>query len=120
MYYITSKVTAPQDAHRRLVLQVCLGSNTLEFGKIFTSRRVICALLLWSPFFFRVIPIYGVPPYAMVRRPEEALDIQLIFVKEPPMHICVIVCGKHISAWGLNTFTSFDAPSRDVWVEHAY
>ena len=36
---ITSKVTAPQDAHRRLVLQVYLGSNTLEFslyiGEIF-------------------------------------------------------------------------------------
>ena len=26
----TSKVTAPQDAHRRLVLQVYLGSNTLS------------------------------------------------------------------------------------------
>ena len=25
---LTSKVTAPQDAHRRLVLQVFLGSNT--------------------------------------------------------------------------------------------
>ena len=30
----TSKVTAPQDAHRRLVLQVYLGSNTLEFSAI--------------------------------------------------------------------------------------
>ena len=28
--YYTSKVTAPQDAHGRLVLQVYLGSNTLE------------------------------------------------------------------------------------------
>ena len=28
------KVTAPQDAHRRLVLQVYLGSNTLEFSSI--------------------------------------------------------------------------------------
>ena len=27
-----SKVTAPQDAHGRLVLQVYLGSNTLEFS----------------------------------------------------------------------------------------
>ena len=27
---ISSKVTAPQDAHKRLVLQVYLGSNTLE------------------------------------------------------------------------------------------
>ena len=32
--YVTSKVTAPQDAHRRLVLQVYLGSNTLEFSAI--------------------------------------------------------------------------------------
>ena len=30
--YYTSKVTAPQDAHGRLVLQVYLGSNTLEFS----------------------------------------------------------------------------------------
>ena len=39
-----SKVTAPQDAHGRLVLQVYLGSNTSEFigrlyvGKTFVSR----------------------------------------------------------------------------------
>ena len=32
--YYTSKVTAPQDAHGRLVLQVYLGSNTLEFSAI--------------------------------------------------------------------------------------
>ena len=31
---LTSKVTAPQDAHGRLVLQVYLGSNTLEFSAI--------------------------------------------------------------------------------------
>ena len=31
---ISSKVTAPQDAHRRLVLQVYLGSNTSEFSAI--------------------------------------------------------------------------------------
>ena len=30
----TSKVTAPQDAHGGLVLQVYLGSNTLEFSAI--------------------------------------------------------------------------------------
>ena len=43
--YISSKVTAPQDAHGGLVLQVYLGLNTLEFsatpvyaGKIFVSR----------------------------------------------------------------------------------
>ena len=30
----TSKVTAPQDAHGRLVLQVYLGSDTLEFSAI--------------------------------------------------------------------------------------
>ena len=29
-----SKVTAPQDAHKRLVLQVYLGSNTLELRAI--------------------------------------------------------------------------------------
>ena len=29
---LKSKVTIPQDAHRRLVLQVYLGSNTLEFS----------------------------------------------------------------------------------------
>ena len=35
----SSKVTAPQDAHGRLVLQGYLGSNTLEFSsKIFVSR----------------------------------------------------------------------------------
>ena len=28
--YYTSKVTAPQDAHRKLMLQVYLGSNTLD------------------------------------------------------------------------------------------
>ena len=32
LYIYTSKVTAPQDAHKRLVLQVYLGSNTLEFS----------------------------------------------------------------------------------------
>ena len=32
--FFTSKVTAPQDAHRRLVLQVYLGLNTLEFSAI--------------------------------------------------------------------------------------
>ena len=31
---ITSKVTTPQDAHGGLVLQVYLGSNTLEFSAI--------------------------------------------------------------------------------------
>ena len=30
----TSKVTTPQDAHGRLVLQVYLGSNTLKFSAI--------------------------------------------------------------------------------------
>ena len=33
-YYISSKVTAPQDAQRRLVLQVYLASNTLVFSAI--------------------------------------------------------------------------------------
>ena len=32
--YYTSKVTALQDAYRRLVLQVYLGSNTIEFSAI--------------------------------------------------------------------------------------
>ena len=31
-YIISSKVIAPQDAHGRLVLQVYLGSNSLEFS----------------------------------------------------------------------------------------
>ena len=31
---LTNKVTAPQDAHGRLVLQVYLGSNTLKFSAI--------------------------------------------------------------------------------------
>ena len=34
LYCVTSKVTAPQDAHGRLVLQVYLGSNTIEFSAI--------------------------------------------------------------------------------------
>ena len=38
VYYIRlcspSKVTSPQDAHKRLVLQVYLDSNTLEFSAI--------------------------------------------------------------------------------------
>ena len=37
LYYIvlyTNKVTAPQDAHGRLMLQVYLCSNTLEFSAI--------------------------------------------------------------------------------------
>ena len=34
VYIISSKVTAPQDAQKRLVLQVYLGSNTLEFSAI--------------------------------------------------------------------------------------
>ena len=34
LYWVTSKVTAPQGAHVRLVLQVYLGSNTLEFSAI--------------------------------------------------------------------------------------
>ena len=31
---LNEKVTAPQDAHGRLVLQVYLGSDTLEFSAI--------------------------------------------------------------------------------------
>ena len=31
---LSSKVTAPQDAHGRLVLQVYLGSNTLELKSL--------------------------------------------------------------------------------------
>ena len=31
---IVSSLTASQDAHKRLVLQVYLGSNTLEFSAI--------------------------------------------------------------------------------------
>ena len=31
---LTTSITAPQDAHKRLVLQVYLGSNTLEFSAI--------------------------------------------------------------------------------------
>ena len=42
LFILSSKVTAPQDAHGRLVLLVYLGSNTLELsdivGKIFVSR----------------------------------------------------------------------------------
>ena len=38
LYILTSKVTAPQDAHGKLMLQVYLGSNTLYVGKIFVSR----------------------------------------------------------------------------------
>ena len=34
IFVITSKVTAPQDAGKRLVLQVYLGLNTLEFSVI--------------------------------------------------------------------------------------
>ena len=34
LYYITSKVTALQGVHGKLVLQVYLGLNTLEFGAI--------------------------------------------------------------------------------------
>ena len=35
VYYIGYVIsTAPQDAHKRLVLQVYLGSNTLEFSAI--------------------------------------------------------------------------------------
>ena len=34
LYIRSSKVTAPQDAHGRLVLQVYLGSYTLEFSAI--------------------------------------------------------------------------------------
>ena len=41
LYYITS-ITAPQDAHTRLVLQVYFGSNTLEFSAICT--QVYCYL----------------------------------------------------------------------------
>ena len=42
--YITSKVTTPQDARKRLVLQVYLGLNALEFsaisiGKIFVRKK---------------------------------------------------------------------------------
>ena len=32
--FVTSKVTTPQDVHGRLVLQVYLGLNTLEFSAI--------------------------------------------------------------------------------------
>ena len=34
LFILSSKVTAPQDAHGRLVLQVYLGSSTLEFSAI--------------------------------------------------------------------------------------
>ena len=33
-YWGVTSITAPQDAHTRLVLQVYLGSNTLEFSAI--------------------------------------------------------------------------------------
>ena len=48
LYWYTSKVTTPQDAHRRLVLQVYLGSNTSEFiGEIVIRRfRKQSSLLL--------------------------------------------------------------------------
>ena len=32
--YSLTNITAPQDAHKRLVLQVYLGSNSLEFSAI--------------------------------------------------------------------------------------
>ena len=38
-YCITS-ITAPQDAHRRSLVQVYLGSNTLEFSAIRTEKLV--------------------------------------------------------------------------------
>ena len=38
--YGMSKVTAPQDAQRRLMLQVYLGSNTLEFSAM--HRKNVC------------------------------------------------------------------------------
>ena len=38
-FYIMS-ITAPQDAHKRLVMQVYLGSNTLEFSAI--RRYKLC------------------------------------------------------------------------------
>ena len=41
---LSSKVTAPQDAQGGLMLQVYLGSNTLEFSEIFVSRLVHCHL----------------------------------------------------------------------------
>ena len=34
LYYIISSITAPQDAHKRIVLQVYHGLNTLEFSAI--------------------------------------------------------------------------------------
>ena len=40
----SSKVTAPQDAYGGLMLQVYLGSNTLEFSEIFVSKLVHCYL----------------------------------------------------------------------------
>ena len=39
----SSKVTAPQDAHRSLVLQVYLGSNTLEFSAIRRVKSLLVA-----------------------------------------------------------------------------
>ena len=40
----SSKVTAPQDVYGGLMLQVYLGSNTLEFSEIFVSKLVHCYL----------------------------------------------------------------------------
>ena len=39
-----SKVTAPQDAHKRLVLQVYLGSDVLYRGKMFVRKKKIMLL----------------------------------------------------------------------------
>ena len=51
IFLILSSITAPQDAHKRLVLQVYLGLNTLEFSAIhrsFVSRlQVHCYLANW-------------------------------------------------------------------------
>ena len=47
---ITSKVTTPQDAHKRIVLQVFLGSNTLEFSGIGSSGHLhLSPQIAWSP-----------------------------------------------------------------------
>ena len=44
----------------------CYGSWMPLTNLTQTFERVICALLMWPPFFFGAIPTYGVLPYAMI------------------------------------------------------
>ena len=130
----SSKVTAPQDAHGRLVLQVYLGSNTLEFSAVYLTD--IHYVVVWSTRSPSLVP--RPPPFFVLRfafsiihgsgkrteeqrinkrgRPRnEATEVQLEYVLPfwswPDVcmaDVCNFPCNLH--QWLLKCMTHFNLP----------